>query len=679
MKLRSISIVNFRQFWKEVKLEFSLDNKKNITVVHGANGSGKTSLLNAFKWCFYNKTDFDTNDSNLLNESAIKNSEIGEHIRMSVTVIFEDEGKIFEVKRQESFIKRGHNVVENLNLSEFVVESPNSNGESIKSPTPESDMNAVLPETLQPYFFFNGERIEKIAGVNESSQIREAIKRLMGLKQLERAQRHLDKVSKKFRRDSGKGQGIEVENQIARLDEIESSIQSKINIVSEETENIKNFSDSLDSISSEIKSYESVLVEENRKAELNTRNDAIDAELVELFTKRKLLIEENRAVILSDNIVQRCAKLVAENRKKGILPYTVRATFIEDLIDRNTCICGRDLDVSSRECLSSKMEDAGSDSQDDIYSSINYFIKDQPFKRQAYIDNLKELTSKTTELHREKKKNSEEISEISVRLLSSKEANVAELESRRNELEKKLEDSKFNLRTAENDLPLLNSKKEKESKLLDSLQQEESNQNLALERKQVSDNLSRALGDLYNIFTEKVRVDLSQRVGETFNSIIRKNMRAYIDEEFHLKVDKGTLTSSIEAKEQSTGEKQVTSLSFIASLISLAKERHGSNNKMFKGGLYPLVMDSPFGALDEDYRFKVARKVSELADQVVIFVSNSQWQGDVKEACEGKVGSCYKLVHYSNSATAQSNQHSDFLRFSESDDEYSIIEKVNVL
>lgn len=677
MKLKSITIKNFRQFWKEVKLDFSLDSKKNITVVHGANGSGKTSLLNAFKWCFYNKTDFDTSDNNLLNESSIKNAEIGEHIKMFVSVIFEDGGKTFEVKRQETFIKRKHDAVENLNLHEFNVETPNSIGEAIKSLTPESDMNAVLPETLQPYFFFNGERIEKIAGVNESSQIREAIKRLMGLKQLERAQRHLDKVSKRFRKDSGRGQGVEVENQVARVEEIELSIKSKENIVEEETKNIKTYSDSLDNISAELKSYESVVTDENRKSDLNHRNEAIDTEIAGLFTNRKSLIEEHRAVILSDTIVQHCSKLVSDNRKKGILPYTVRATFVEDLIEKNTCICGRDLDESSANNLQSVMDEAGSDSQDAIYSAINYFIKDQPLKRQDYTDKLKDLVDRTNKLNIEKKKNSDEISEISVRLLSSKHANVSELESRRKELEGKRDDSKFNLRTAEQELPILISKKEKETRTLDNLQREASNQNLALERKEVADNLAIALRDLNNIFTEKVRLDLSQRVDDTFNSIIRKNMRAYIDEQFHLKVEKGNATASIEAKEQSTGEKQVTSLSFIASLISLAKERHASDNKMFKGGLYPLVMDSPFGALDEDYRFKVARKVSELADQVVIFVSNSQWQGDVKEACEGKVGSCFKLVHYSNSEAAQSNVHADFLRFSESDDEYSIIEKVN--
>ena len=60
MKIKKITIKNFRQFWKESTINFACSVNKNITVIHGANGSGKTSLLNAFKWCFYGKTDFDT-------------------------------------------------------------------------------------------------------------------------------------------------------------------------------------------------------------------------------------------------------------------------------------------------------------------------------------------------------------------------------------------------------------------------------------------------------------------------------------------------------------------------------------------------------------------------------------------------------------------------------------------
>lgn len=58
MRLRQLLINNFRQFYGERELHFpdGIDGR-NITVIHGYNGSGKTALLNAFIWCLYGETN----------------------------------------------------------------------------------------------------------------------------------------------------------------------------------------------------------------------------------------------------------------------------------------------------------------------------------------------------------------------------------------------------------------------------------------------------------------------------------------------------------------------------------------------------------------------------------------------------------------------------------------------
>jgi DNA sulfur modification protein DndD len=71
MKIKRIKFNNFRQFNGEHSIEFSTDAEKNITVIHGENGGGKTAILNAFKWAFYEVTDLDTGDLRLLNRQAL--------------------------------------------------------------------------------------------------------------------------------------------------------------------------------------------------------------------------------------------------------------------------------------------------------------------------------------------------------------------------------------------------------------------------------------------------------------------------------------------------------------------------------------------------------------------------------------------------------------------------------
>ena len=51
MKIESVEIHNFRQFKGETKLSFSLQKKKNVTVVT-ARMEVKNFVTNVFKWCF---------------------------------------------------------------------------------------------------------------------------------------------------------------------------------------------------------------------------------------------------------------------------------------------------------------------------------------------------------------------------------------------------------------------------------------------------------------------------------------------------------------------------------------------------------------------------------------------------------------------------------------------------
>jgi DNA sulfur modification protein DndD len=53
MRIDSIQLTNFRQFYGPTpKIEFA-HGTKNVTVIHGMNGADKTALLNAFTWILY--------------------------------------------------------------------------------------------------------------------------------------------------------------------------------------------------------------------------------------------------------------------------------------------------------------------------------------------------------------------------------------------------------------------------------------------------------------------------------------------------------------------------------------------------------------------------------------------------------------------------------------------------
>ena len=72
MRLMSIQLCNFRQFYSKTPEIIFSSGEQNTTIIHGNNGSGKTTLLNAFTWVLYEKfTAAFAVEEQLVNKRAI--------------------------------------------------------------------------------------------------------------------------------------------------------------------------------------------------------------------------------------------------------------------------------------------------------------------------------------------------------------------------------------------------------------------------------------------------------------------------------------------------------------------------------------------------------------------------------------------------------------------------------
>jgi DNA sulfur modification protein DndD len=57
----------------------------------------------------------------------------------------------------------------------------------------------------------------------------------------------------------------------------------------------------------------------------------------------------------------------------------------------------------------------------------------------------------------------------------------------------------------------------------------------------------------------------------------------------------------------------------------------------------PLVMDTPFGRLSSAHRDTITRHLPDLADQLVLFVTDEEFRDQAKENLEPFVGAEYRL------------------------------------
>ena len=73
MKLISVRFKNFRNFYGDQEVSFSVDDEKNLTVIYAENGFGKTTFLNALNWTFFGTftAGFERQDD-LINRQAAK-------------------------------------------------------------------------------------------------------------------------------------------------------------------------------------------------------------------------------------------------------------------------------------------------------------------------------------------------------------------------------------------------------------------------------------------------------------------------------------------------------------------------------------------------------------------------------------------------------------------------------
>ena len=160
---------------------------------------------------------------------------------------------------------------------------------------------------------------------------------------------------------------------------------------------------------------------------------------------------------------------------------------------------------------------------------------------------------------------------------------------------------------------------------------------------------------ILDIETDDLGNELGKEVKRVFQMMSLHDYRLDLSKEFKLRLWKAVPGPSGHVQVNvgtSTGQRQLMSLIFIASLVALAARRNEIPTilKDLHGGDYPLVMDSPFGAMGETFREAIAMHVPSLAPQVIVLVSTSQYKGDVERELEksGRVGRRYYLRYHAS-------------------------------
>lgn len=196
MIIRKIRFENFRAYYGEVVFDFPIDDTRNVSIIFANNDVGKSCFFSGVLFCLYGSKDSDE----LLDLINVNTQREGTY-QASVTIFADQEGEEISITRAIS--PRG-NLKGNLSGKDL-----RSSLEIIKGGTPvsandESEkmdfINSIVHEDAAQYFFFDGEKINDYS-VGDGQEYREAIARILGIKEVENAIDDLKRIEKEYEKE----------------------------------------------------------------------------------------------------------------------------------------------------------------------------------------------------------------------------------------------------------------------------------------------------------------------------------------------------------------------------------------------------------------------------------------------------------------------------------------------
>lgn len=690
MMLRSLMLENFRQFHGIQTISFATGDDQNVTVVYGANGSGKTALLNAFTWCLYRQTtEGFEHPTELVNHRAWAEASEGSSVNARVVVEFEHENAVYTVERITVDRKGPDGRRDRIRDAEVSLAFIDEGGKH-HSPrdNPEGALSQILPERLHRFFFFDGERIESLVKPAAYAEIEDAIKTVLGLEVIERSIRHLTEARRILEDDlsevgSEEDRRLTGEVNMAR-DELEELKETRRTTVANRAARDKD----LEQVDARLAGLEEASELQEKREELEQSLAENDQRIRDARESLGRSINEHGYFAFVGDLAQRTTERFDTRREKGEIPSDIKLQFVVDLLERGECICGTDL-VEGSEAFA-KVEawkaKAGRSDVEAAWTRLPAQAIWFTTGREELFKSLHQTNRDLANYRETSRRLNEKLSEISESLSQVDSDEIRGLERRRDELKQAIEEDISRLALIGRDMEHAERLIHEKEAELEAARAQNEQAELAKRRVRAAREARELFEEILKLRTEEVRSQLDDRLKQLYAEISFKPYVPELRSNFQLDLTYGAVPEQLVAK--STGENQILSLAFVGALAERARERNleakrsgGDGMLSFQGGIYPIVMDSPFGSLDESYQKQVARAIPALAPQVVIFVSKSQGLNAVRDELAPRVGKEYVDVYYTPKAGASESielhgKELSYICVADGDYEWAVLEEV---
>lgn len=637
MKLERIVLENFRQYHDRQQLTFARDATRNVTVIHGVNGAGKTSLFLAINWCLYGRNAENiqvvNNVGELISKEAVSRAKPGDEVRASVTIAFLHNGDRYTVKRTliGSKLQTGKLAVNEID--QFTMMRQGADGRAQQVLNPIGTMNAILPVNAREYFLFDGEKIDNFAKPDAAAEVREAIYLILKLKVLERAQYHLGKVAADYRGELKRTSGGELRDLLEQDEQLRTRREKAAKRKDELTHEIESARRKIAEIDGKLRDSQ------NAKA-LQQQRDLLERELRQRRGELRQVVESIRdkassgyMAVAQPAIVQ-ALTILNQKRERGEIPSSIRQQFIKDLLERTVCICGRPFSEHGpesqhlRELLNSTVPGSLEDAVLDTSAALSAFAGKIAQQRSDLDANMR----RRFELIEIIRDVDAQLDDVSRQLKGSPLEEISRLEDQRRNFSTDVDSYNHEIGALTQSIEQIGKEISLLEKSIAKARKEKQKGEKLSVKLELAQKASDAIAEMYQAFADDMRQRIEASTKSIFRQLVWKESHfqdVQLGADFNLEViDRYGQTAR---PELSAGERQVLSLSFIAAMAQVSEEEA------------PLVMDTPFGRLSSQHRNSITEHLPKLADQLVLFVTDEELHGQARENLNPYIGAEYRL------------------------------------
>jgi len=678
MKISNIILKNFRQYYGNISIDLETNESKNIILVGGKNGYGKTNFLISIVWCLYGEKTPLIDDG--FKREIQKDQNYDKFRKQSLNWLSRDEGNSeFSVEIQFEEIDYPANLkvsdnrliirrVFNTQKMEETLSILNTKGEELFHELDDkvSFINDYLiPLDAAKFVFFDAEKISSWAELStkeEGNVLNDALGKLLGLDLFENLKEDLNNFIDNLRKESAPT------NLREQIDNTEQAIKiNKRKIEDIELKSALNDNE-IEELRSRIKDYQIFLSQNSKKETSSTNREELFCEITKLKERKDLLEKQFNDLselvplaILSGKIEEVIEQIELQSQSKAdndIIGDAKRKldNFIEQLFNKPPEPEDGSMSFKNKVFYSDKAQ---------VLLNKLFNVSDSVIEVDFELDlnNAdKELIIKTSLLLKQQSKelfestivdfNSVQISitekEKQLRMLDSdlEDEAILEIITLRNESERKKDD-----KIAENGaLRIQKEKLEKDNIRLNQqysihLLKSKGNQiikNKTSKAKKYIDSLQTFIDNQKRSKKEALATKLLAELQKLMHKMQNDDSSFIKDSRIDILPDgKGLRVSILDSdgkeipKESfSTGEKQI----YISCLIKAILSESIQN--------FPIFIDTPLGRLDHEHIENILNNYyPDLSSQVVLLATNNEITPRRYNSIISKVAKSYLIVN----------------------------------